>query len=307
LRSTTVASTATDSVGPGPEVDSGSIADRTEPTNRRASLVIIEAGRIDRQYWRDLWAYRELLYFLAWRDIAVRYKQTVLGAAWAVIRPLLPMVVLVIVFSWIAQLPSGGVPYSLLVLTGMLAWQLFASAVSSSGESLVGNAHLISKVYFPRLNVPLSSLAVSLVDFVVTLPVLLAMMVWYGTEVTWRLALFPAFVVLALLAALSVGLWLSALTVRYRDFRVLVPFLLQFGLYLAPVGYGIVAVPEAYRDLYSLNPMVGIVEGFRWSLLGQAEGLTPFSLGVSVLAVALTLISGLWYFRRTERTFADII
>lgn len=269
--------------------------------------MVIEAGRASAQYWRDLWAYRELLYFLAWRDIAVRYKQTVIGTAWAVIRPLLTMVILVIVFGRIAHLPAGGMPYSLLVLTGMLAWQLFTSGLSAAGESLVGNANLISKTYFPRLVIPISAVSVSLVDFLVTLPIVAGMMVWYDTPVTWRLVLFPAFVVLALMAALAAGFWIAALTVRYRDFRVLVPFVIQIGLYLAPVGYSMIAVPESYRDVYSLNPVVGIIEGFRWSLLGQSEGLTPLSLTVSVAAVTMLFVSGLAYFRHTERTFADVI
>lgn len=272
-----------------------------------APKTVIEAGHAERHYWRDLWRYRELLYLLAWRDVTVRYKQTVIGTSWAVIRPLTTMLILVLVFGKVARLPSGGIPYPVLVLTGMLAWQLFAAGLSSTSDSLVGSAGLISKVYFPRLIIPLSALAVGIVDFLVTLPLLVGVMIWYGMAPTWQLVVFPAFVVLTVLAGLSIGIWMSALNVRYRDVRVLVPFILQFGLYLSPVGYSIVAVPEEYRTLYSLNPLVGIIEGFRWCLLGQAEGLTSLSLSVSVLVVCMLLACGLRYFRKTERTFADVI
>jgi lipopolysaccharide transport system permease protein len=269
--------------------------------------IIIEAGRAERQYWRDLWRYRELLFFLAWRDVSVRYKQTAIGVAWAVIRPLITMVVLVVIFGKVAKLPSGGLPYPLLVLSGMLAWQLFATGFSAASESVVGNANLISKIYFPRLVVPLSAAAVSLVDFLVTLPVLIVLMVWYGTEPTWRLALLPAFILLAVLAALAVGVWLSALNVKYRDFRYIVPFMVQFGVYVSPVGFSMAAVPEEYRWAFDLNPMAGVIEGFRWTLLGDAPGFTMLSLGLSVGIIALLLATGIRYFRRTEKTFADVI
>ncbi len=245
--------------------------------------------------------------FLAWRDVAVRYKQTAFGIVWAVIRPLLTMIVLVVVFGRIAKLPSGDVPYTLLVLSGMLAWQLFATGFSAASESLIGNANLISKVYFPRLVVPLSSVAVSLVDFVVTLPILAGLMIWYEVIPTWRMTLFPIFVILALLAAVGIGLWLCALNVRFRDFRFIIPFVIQFGVYVSPVGFSAAAVPEEYRWLLALNPMTGIIEGFRWTLLGQAEGLTPLSLGISLAAIAFFLATGVRYFRRTEKTFADVI
>lgn len=271
------------------------------------SRTVIEAGRAERQYWHDLWRFRELLFFLAWRDVAVRYKQTAIGVAWAVIRPLATMAIMVVVFGKIANLPSGGVPYMLLVLSGMLAWQLFATGFSSAGDSLVGNANLISKVYFPRLVVPLSAVAVSLVDFLVTLPILVLLMAWYGTEITWRLALFPVFVALTLAASVAVGLWLSALTVRYRDVRFIVPFVLQFGVYVSPVGYSLAAVPEEFRWAMALNPVCGLIEGYRWSLLGHTDGLTPLSLIVTLTAIGVLLWTGVRYFRRTEKTFADII
>ncbi|HEX3148718.1 MAG TPA: ABC transporter permease [Gemmataceae bacterium] len=269
--------------------------------------VIIEAGRSERQYWRDLWRFRELMYFLAWRDVTVRYKQTFIGVAWALVRPLATMAVLVIVFGTVANLDSGGVPYSLLVLSGMLAWQLFATGFSAASESLVTNVGLISKVYFPRLLVPVSSVAVSLVDFLITLPLLFILMAYYDHAPTWRLAFFPVFVILAVLASLAVGIWMSALNVKYRDFRHAIPFVLQFGVYISPVGFSLSAVPEQYRMWYALNPVVGLIEGFRWSLLGKADEMMPFAISVTVTAVALLLLGGIRHFRKTERTFADVI
>ena len=272
-----------------------------------STKTVIEADRAEKQYWRDLWRFRELLAFLAWRDVAVRYKQTVIGVAWAVVRPIVTVVIMVVVFGKIANLPSNGVPYPLLVLAGMLAWQLFSSGMSAASDSLVGNGNLISKVYFPRLVIPLSSIAVSLVDFLVTLPMLVILMVWYGVTPTWSMLLFPVFVLLALVAALSVGLWLSALNVKYRDVRFVIPFVIQFGVYVSPVGFSTTAVPEEYRWLFSLNPVTAIIEGFRWTLLGQADGLTPLSLGVCLATIAVLLFFGVRYFRRTEQSFADVI
>jgi lipopolysaccharide transport system permease protein len=272
-----------------------------------AHKTVIESGRADRQYWRDLWRFRELWMILTLRDVTVRYKQTVVGVSWAVLRPLLTMGILVLVFGKVARLPSGGVPYPLLVLTGMMAWQLFAAAFGSASGSLVGNSNLISKVYFPRLIIPLSSFGVAITDFVVTLPLLAIVLVWYQQPLSWNVLALPLFVLLALAAALAAGLWVSAINVRYRDAGIIVPFVLQFGMYLSPVAYSVTAVPDEYREWYSLNPLVGIVEGFRWCLLGDSPGLTPLSLGVSVGVVAVTLVSGFKYFRRTERTFADVI
>jgi lipopolysaccharide transport system permease protein len=271
------------------------------------SQTLIEAGRTERQYWRDLWRFRELLYFLAWRDVAVRYKQTVIGIAWAVIRPLATVAIMVVVFQKIAHLPDGGVPYPLLVLSGMLAWQLFATGFSAASESLVTNGNLISKVYFPRLIVPLSAVAVSFIDFLVTVPILVVLMIWYQVVPTWSLLAFPVFVLLTLLASLSIGIWLAALNVKYRDFRYVIPFALQFGVYLTPVGFSLSAVPEQYRWWLALNPAVGLIEGFRWSLLGLADDVTLFSISVTVVAAAAMMYAGIRYFRRTERTFADVI
>lgn len=271
------------------------------------SKLIIEAGRTERHYWRDLWRFRELFYFLAWRDLLVRYKQTVVGVAWALIRPVLTMLVLTMVFGKFGKMPSGGVPYPLLVFCGMLPWQFFSTALSESGNSLVTNSNLISKVYFPRLVVPASSVVMSFVDFLIAAAFLGVLMFWYSFLPSANVFALPVFVLLAFAASLGIGLWLSALMVRYRDFRFIVPFLVQFGLYLSPVGFSSEVVPDQWRLLYSLNPMVGVIDGFRWAILGGAHGMFWPGLAVSVSVIATLLVSGLWYFRRTERTFADVI
>lgn len=270
--------------------------------------LVIEAGRAERQYWRDLWRYRELFYFLAWRDILVRYKQTVIGIAWAVVRPFLTMVVFTFVFSKIAKLPApGSVPYPLLVFAAMLPWQFFSTALSESSNSLIGNANLISKIYFPRLIVPAGSVITSFVDFLITLALMAVLMGWYRFAPDWRLFLLPAFIILAFGCAFGAGLWLCALNVKYRDFRYIVPFIVQFGLYVSPVGFSSTIVPEKWRLLYSLNPMVGVIDGFRWSLL---RGEVPLNWSAVLLSCGLVVIlcsSGIWYFRKTEKTFADVI
>jgi lipopolysaccharide transport system permease protein len=268
--------------------------------------LLIEAGRAERQYWKDFWRYRELLYFLAWRDILVRYKQTVVGVTWAVIRPFRTMVVLTIVFGRLANMPSGGVPYPILVFCGMLPWQFFATAVSESGNSLIGNASLISKVYFPRMTIPAGSIITSLVDFAVSAGFLVVLMVWYQYVPTTRVVLLPGFVLLALAAAFGLGLWISALMVNYRDFRFVVPFIVQFGLYISPVGFSSDVVPDQWRLLYALNPMVGVIDGFRWVILRDVSlNLTSFL--TSLFVICLLLATGVRYFRQTERTFADVI
>ena len=231
--------------------------------------ITIEAGRGERQYWRDLWRYRELFYFLAWRDILVRYKQTVIGVAWAVIRPMLTMLVLSFIFGKLAKMDSGGVPYPILVFCGMLPWQFFATAFSESGNSLVSNAGMISKVYFPRLVVPVSSVITSFVDFLISAVLLALMMVYYGYVPGPGIFFLPLFIVLAFATAFGAGLWISALMVRYRDFRYIVPFVVQFGLYISPVGFSSNVVPPEWRMLYSMNPMVGVIDGFRWAILGE--------------------------------------
>jgi len=270
--------------------------------------LIIEPGRAERNYWRDLWRYRELFYFLAWRDILVRYKQTVIGIAWALIRPFLTMVVFTFVFSKIAKLPApGAVPYALMVFAAMLPWQFFATALSESSNSLIGNANLISKIYFPRLIVPAGSVITSLVDFLITLALLAAMMIWYQFVPDWRILTLPLFMVLAFGAAFGAGLWLCALNVEYRDFRYIVPFIVQFGLYVSPVGFSSSIVPDKWRLLYSLNPMVGVIDGFRWALLRGQSALDLRGVLLSCGLVVVLVATGIWYFRRTERTFADVI
>ena len=269
--------------------------------------LIIEAGRSESQYWRDLWRYRELFHFLAWRDLLVRYKQTVVGVAWSLIRPFLTMLVLTFVFGKLGRMPSGGVPYPLLVLCGMLPWQFFSTALSESGNSLVANSNLISKVYFPRLVIPASSVITSFVDFAISAVFLLALMIWYRFLPPLNILFLPGFVLLAFAASFGVGLWIAALMVEYRDFRFIVPFIVQFGLYVSPVGFQSTVVPSQYRLLYSLNPIVGVIDGFRWSILGGQQTMYWPGLAASVLGVIVLLASGIAYFRKTERTFADVI
>ena len=267
----------------------------------------IEAGRSEKQYWKDLWSYRELFYFLAWRDILVRYKQTAIGIVWALIRPFLTMVVFTIVFSNLAKLPSGGAPYPILVFAAMLPWQFFSSALSECSNSLIANSNMISKVYFPRLIVPTSAVIVSFVDFLISGIILIALMVWYQFIPDWRILTLPVFILIAFVAATGGGLWLAALTVEYRDFRYVVPFIVQFGLYISPVGFSSSIVPEQWRLLYSLNPMVGVIDGFRWAILGGNSTLFWPGFILSLGLVLLLFVSGIWYFRKTERTFADVI
>jgi lipopolysaccharide transport system permease protein len=271
-----------------------------------ASLVI-ESGRAERQYWRDLWRYRELFYFLAWRDILVRYKQTVIGMAWALIRPFLTMVVFTVVFGELAKLPSEGVPYPILVFSAMLPWQFFANSLSECSNSLISNANLLSKVYFPRLIIPTSAVVVSFVDFLVSGMIMLGLMAWYNFIPSWRILTLPLFVVIAFAASMGVGLWFASLNVKYRDFRYIVPFIVQFGLYISPVGFSSSIVPERWRLLYSLNPMVGVIDGFRWAILGGKASIDPLGFTLSLCLVVVLFISGVGYFRKVERTFADVI
>ncbi|RAM50354.1 ABC transporter permease [Mastigocladus laminosus UU774] len=269
--------------------------------------LVIEAGRTERQYWKDIWRYRELLYFLAWRDILVRYKQTAIGIAWALIRPFLTMVVFTVVFGNLAKLPSEGAPYPILVFSAMLPWQFFANALSESSNSLINNANLVSKVYFPRLIVPISAVVVSFVDFMISGMILLGLMAWYNFVPNWRILTLPVFILIAFAASIGVGLWLAALNVEYRDFRYIVPFIVQFGLYISPVGFSSSVVPSQWRLLYSLNPMVGVIDGFRWAILGGNSQIYLPGFTLSVGLVALLLVTGIWYFRKMERTFADVI
>lgn len=269
--------------------------------------LIIKAGAIHKQYWRDIWHYRELFYFLAWRDLLVRYKQTAIGVAWALIKPSIAMIVFTIVFGKLAKLPSEGVPYPILVFAGMLPWQFFANALSECSNSLIFNSNLISKVYFPRLIVPGSAVIVSFVDFLISGMILLALMVWYNFVPEWHILTLPIFVGIAFASAMGGGLWLAALNVEYRDFRYLVPFIIQFGVYISPVGFSSNIVPDKWRLLYSLNPMVGVIDGFRWAILGGDFQIYWPGFTLSMVLVALLFASGVKYFRQMERTFADVI
>jgi lipopolysaccharide transport system permease protein len=270
--------------------------------------LVIEAGRTEQQYWKDLWRYRELFYFLAWRDILVRYKQTAIGMAWALIRPFLTMIVFTVVFGQLAKLPSqSGAPYPILVFAAMLPWQFFSSSLGECSNSLIGNANLISKVYFPRLVVPTSAVVVCFVDFLVSGIILLGLMAWYNYVPSWRILTLPLFIAIAFAASMGAGLWLASLNVKYRDFRYVVPFIMQFGLYISPVGFSSIIVPEKWRLLYSLNPMVGVIDGFRWAILGGDSQLYLPGFFLSLGLVMLLFVSGIWYFRKTERTFADVI
>jgi len=270
-------------------------------------VLIIEAGRTERHYWADLWRYRELFYFLAWRDLVVRYKQTAIGVAWSVLRPVLTMVVFTLVFGKLAKLPSENVPYPILVFAALLPWQLFATAFSEAGNSLISNANMISKVYFPRLIVPASTAIVSCVDFLISLLILAVLMAWYGIGPDWRILALPVFVIIALAAALGAGLWTAALNVRYRDVRFVIPFAVQLGLYISPVGFSSSVIPENWRLLYSVNPMVGVIDGFRWAILGGEVPLYWPGMALSVGLIVGTLATGIAYFRATEKTFADVI
>jgi len=273
--------------------------------------IIIEPGRSEQNYWRDLWRYRELFLILAWRDVAVRYRQTVAGAAWAIVQPVSSMVVMTVIFGKVAGLPSeGGAPYAVMVFAAMLPWQFFANALSSTSQSIIGNSGLISKVYFPRMIVPMSSVVVSLIDFLVASSILAALMVWFQFLPSWRLLTLPFFVVVAILAAFGPGLIMTALVVRYRDFRFIIPFIVQLGLYVSPVAYSSAVIRgklgEPWFLLYSLNPMVGVIEGFRWAVLGkQMPNLVPIIISMAI--VFLLLVGGIIFFKRMERSFADVV
>lgn len=269
--------------------------------------IIIKPGMGALHYGRDLWRYRELFFYLAWRDILVRYKQTAIGIAWSVLRPLLTMVVFTIVFGKLAKLPSNGVPYPIMVYAAMLPWQFFANSLTESSNSLIDNANLLTKVYFPRLIVPAGSVIVSLVDFFISMVILAGLMAWYRFVPDLKILLLPAFLLMAFMASFGAGLWLSALNVKYRDFRYVVPFLVQFGLYISPVGFSSAIVPEQWRFFYFLNPMVGVIDGFRWALLGDAFLVDWLGFWLSAVLVTLIFVGGVLYFRNMERTFADVV
>jgi lipopolysaccharide transport system permease protein len=269
--------------------------------------LVIEAGRTERHYWKDLWRYRELFYFLAWRDVLVRYKQTAIGIVWALLRPFLTMLVFTLVFSKLAKLPSAGVPYPILVFAALLPWQFFSNAFTEAGNSLISNSNMISKVYFPRLVVPTSAVIVSFVDFLISGIILVGLMFWYGFMPDWRLLALPLFIFIAFIAAMGAGLWIAALNVEYRDFRYIIPFAVQFGLYVSPVGFSSAIVPEQWRLLYSINPMVSVIDGFRWAILGGNSQLYWPGFLLSLALVMVIFITGIVYFRKMERSFADVI
>lgn len=267
----------------------------------------IEAGKSERHYWMDLWRYRELFYILAWRDIAVQYKQTIMGVLWAVLRPLLTMMIFVVVFGKIAKLPSEGIPYPIFVFAAMLPWTFFATAFSSAGNSLIGNANLISKVYFPRLIIPAASIIVAIVDFLISFTILITLMFWYSSFPTWHMLTLPLFLLLGFFAAFGSGLFIASLNVKYRDFKFIIPFVVQLGLYISPVAFSTTLVPEKYQLLYYMNPMVAVIDGFRWAVSGGKTAFNMTEVIVSITVVSLLCLFGTIYFRKTEKTFADVI
>jgi homopolymeric O-antigen transport system permease protein len=274
----------------------------------REQELIIEPGRSERHYWRDLWQYRELFQVLAWRDISVRYKQTVIGAAWALIRPFLTMVVFTVVFGKLANLPSDGTaPYALMVFAGMLPWSFFATALGDTSNSLISNANLISKIYFPRLIIPIAAVMVAFVDLLISFAILVALMVWYRFMPSWQILLLPVFTIIAFMASVGVGVWITALNVKYRDFRYVIPFIVQLGLYVSPVAFSSSIVPDQWRLMYSLNPMVGVIDGFRWCLLGGESQLYLPGFWLSLGVTSFFLWLGIRQFRKMEKGFADLI
>lgn len=268
----------------------------------------IEPGRAEKNYWRDLWRYRELFYILAWRDIKVRYKQTVIGVAWSIIRPLLTMLVFTIVFGKLAKLPTEGTtPYAIMVFAGLLPWQFFSNALTESSNSLIGNANLISKVYFPRLIIPASSIITSFIDFLISFVIMIGLMVYYQFTPSWQIVFMPVFVIIAFLASFGAGLWLTTMNVKFRDFRYIVPFIVQLGLYISPVGFSSGVVPEKWRLIYSLNPMVGVIDGFRWCMLGGESKIYMPGFLLSLGIILLLMLYAIRHFRKMEKAFADYI
>jgi lipopolysaccharide transport system permease protein len=268
--------------------------------------LVIESGTSEKNYWKDLWRFRELFYILSWRDIKVRYKQTVLGAAWSILRPLLTTIIFTVVFNRIAHMQNPGMaPYMLMVFAGMLPWQFFSNALSEASGSLVGNANLITKVYFPRMIIPASSVITSLVDFAISFIILLVMFIWFRFVPSWQIIFLPLFILLAFFCAFGVGLYLTAVNVKYRDFRYIIPFIIQFGLFITPIGFSSSAIAEKWRIWYSLNPMVGVIDGFRWCILGDPMNWQSFFVSIAITGIFLWL--GIHYFRKMEKSFADNI
>ncbi len=282
--------------------------DKSSAVSIKEPILILEPGRTEKNYWTDLWRYRELFIILAWRDISVRYKQTIIGVAWAILRPFLTMLVLTVIFGWVAKLPSdGNVPYALMVFVAMLPWALFSTSLGEASNSLIGNANLISKVYFPRLIVPTATFLTAFVDFLISFVILLGLMAFYQFAPDWNMLLLPLFILLAIFASLGPGLWITALNVKYRDFRYVIPFVVQFGLYVSPVGFSSSVIPEKWRLVYSLNPMVGVIDGFRWCILGGDSPIYWPGFILSLVIVAFFTWLGVSRFRKMEKTFADLI
>jgi len=269
--------------------------------------LIVEPGRSEKNYWNDIWRFRELFVFLAWRDILVRYKQTAIGLAWSIIRPFLTMIVFTVIFGRIAKLPSEGVPYPILVYAAMLPWQFFSTSFSDASQSLLTNSNMLTKIYFPRLIIPASTVIVNLVDFLISFVILIGLMFWFHFTPPLTILLLPFFLILAFLTAMGAGLYTAALNVKYRDFKYIVPFVVQFGMYISPVGFSSNVVPDKWKLLYSLNPMVGVIDGFRWCILGGKSHIDIRGMVLSMSVICLMLIFGIWYFRKTEKTFADVI
>ena len=270
--------------------------------------IILEAGRTEKNYWKDLWRYRELFYILAWRDISVKYKQTVVGVLWAVIRPFLTMIIFTVIFSRVAKLPStGAAPYALMVLAGMLPWTLFSTALGEASNSLISNSNLISKVYFPRLIIPSASVITAFIDFLISFSILVILMIYYKFMPGFQLLFLPVFMILGFLASLGPGLWITALNVKYRDFRYIIPFVVQFGLYVSPVGFSSAIIPMKWRLLYSLNPIAGVIDGFRWCILGHESPIYWPGFLVSMAVTGAFLVLGVVKFRKMENSFADLI
>lgn len=274
----------------------------------REAVLVLEPGRSEKNYWADLWRYRELLLILALRDISVRYKQTIIGILWAILRPFLTMIIFTIIFGRIAMLPSDGIaPYALMVLAAMLPWSLFSNTLSESSNSLIGNANLIGKVYFPRIIIPMATLVTAFIDFLISFIILIGMMVYYQFIPGWQIMLLPIFMILALLASLGPGLWIAALNVKYRDFRYAIPFVVQFGLYISPVGFSSKVIPEQWRLFYNLNPAVGVIDGFRWCILGSESTIYFPGFILNLALIGFFIWRGVSRFRKTEKTFADLI
>jgi len=295
-------------MGKPPESQFMTVAKEHAAASHGQTLLVLEPGRADQRYWLDLWAHRELFFILAWRDLAVRYKQTFIGVAWAVVRPFLTMLIFTFIFGRLAKMPSdGAAPYPIMVFAGLMPWTLFSTILSEASGSLVINSSMIGKVYFPRLIVPAATVLVALVDLAITFGLLILMMIWFRFLPDWRILFLPAFVLLGVLASLGPALFITALNVKYRDFRYVIPFLIQFGAYVSPVGFSSGVVPPAWRLLYSLNPVVGVIDGFRWCLLGGQAHLYMPGFLLSLGLVAASLWIGVAYFRATERTFADLL